>query len=211
MSITHPAVAETRPILWWASIGAGFAAFQVYLFAAWALSPGFAPIDPGPDTMTEVGTWVMWGVGISFCAMAVLGLAWIVMDLARGRALNIVQLLMIGCAFCLWQDPTVNLLRPVAMYNTHYPNMGSWAEHIPWWFSPNGARNAQPLTFQSALYPVMVPIWVLTGYDDARIERECLRSGANKMLFKREGVAETADDLSIHWNWRETGNRRRFH
>lgn len=56
-----------------------------------------------------------------------------------------------------------------------------------------------------------VPIWVLTGYDDVRIERECVRSGANKMLFKREGVAETANDLSIHWLWRETGNRRRFH
>ncbi|MDD3444837.1 MAG: spirocyclase AveC family protein [Zavarzinia sp.] len=165
MDATYPVSrATTRPILWWAALGAVFAAFQLYLFGAWILSPGFAPVDPGADAITDLGRIVMWGVALSFCSMAAAGLAWILVDLARGRALNIVQLLMIGCAFCLWQDPTVNLLRPVAMYNTHYPNMGSWAEQIPWWFSPNGARNAQPLTFQSALYPVMVPVWVITAW-----------------------------------------------
>lgn len=55
------------------------------------------------------------------------------------------------------------------------------------------------------------PIWVLTGYDDGRIERECLRCGADKIIFKREGVMETADDVAIHWNRRVTGNRRSFY
>ena len=156
-------VAEARPVLWWAALGTLFVGFQIYLFAAWALSPGFAPVDPGPDPLPESSRLVMWGLGLSFGLAALVGFGWIAATVLRGRPLHIVQVLMVGCAFCLWQDPTIDLLRPVAMYNTHYPNLGSWAEHIPWWFSPNGARNAQPLIFQSALYPVMVPIWVLTA------------------------------------------------
>lgn len=53
-----------------------------------------------------------------------------------------------------------------------------------------------------------VPIWVLTGYEDGRIENECMRKGADKVILKREGVYETASDVSIHWNRRITGDRR---
>lgn len=42
-------------------------------------------------------------------------------------------------------------------------------------------------------------IWVLTGYEDPRIERECARNGANFVFFKSFGVAETAEDLAIAW------------
>lgn len=58
--------------------------------------------------------------------------------------------------------------------------------------------------------PEAMPIWVLTGYEDSRIERECLRSGADKILHKADGVAETAEDLAINWFWRSKGDRRRF-
>lgn len=152
-----------RPILWWAALGALFAGFQIYLFAAWIGSDQFAPIAPGADPLPESSRLVMQGLWVGFGLSALAGLGWVLATLLRGRRLNLIQLLIIGCGFCLWQDPTVNLLRPVAMYNTHYLNFGSWAEQIPWWFSPNGHRNGQPLAFQSALYPIMVPVWVLTA------------------------------------------------
>ena len=60
------------------------------------------------------------------------------------------------------------------------------------------------------IYGSDTPIWVLTGYEDTRIERECLRHGADKVILKREGVMETAGDVSIHWTWRKKGNRRSF-
>ena len=54
------------------------------------------------------------------------------------------------------------------------------------------------------------PVWVLTGYDDARIERECRRNGADKVIFKGDDIGETADDIAIHWRWRNGDDRRRF-
>ena len=155
---------KARPILWWATLGAGFLALQLYVLASWVLSDDFKPVAPGPDALSPTGTIAMWGVAVSFIGAAIGGAAWIGWTLLRGRALSTVQILMVGCGTCLWQDATINLLRPVALYNTHYPNMGSWAEHIPFWFSPNGVLNAQPLTFQSSLYFVMIPTWVLTAY-----------------------------------------------
>lgn len=156
--------AKARPILWWATLGAGFLALQLYILASWILSDDFKPVAPGPDALSPIGTMTMWGVAITFVGAAIGGVAWIGWSLARGRALSTTQILMVGCWTCLWQDATINLLRPVALYNTHYPNMGSWAEHIPFWFSPNGVLNAQPLTFQSSLYLVMIPLWVLTAF-----------------------------------------------
>ncbi|MEL6979427.1 MAG: response regulator [Pseudomonadota bacterium] len=50
-------------------------------------------------------------------------------------------------------------------------------------------------------------IWVLTGYEDPRIERECCRNGANFVLFKSFGVAETAEDLALAW--RDTAQKQK--
>lgn len=165
------AAARARPVLWWAGLGAGFLALQLYVLASWAGSADFRPVPPGPDPLTPLGTMTMWGVAIIFGGAAVAGLGWILSSLLRGRPLATIQILMVGCGTCLWQDATINLLRPVALYNTHYPNMGSWAEHIPFWFSPNGALNAQPLTFQSSLYFVMIPLWVVTAFGVMKLAR----------------------------------------
>lgn len=158
------AAVRARPILWWATLGAGFLALQAWVFGSWVLSDSFRPVSPGPDALPLSGQITMWGVAVTFVGAGIAGALWILATLLRGRDLNTVQVLMIGLGLCLWQDATINLVRPVALYNTHYPNLGSWAEFIPWWFSPNGGLNAQPLTFQSSLYFVMVPLWVLTAY-----------------------------------------------
>lgn len=158
------APSAARPVLWWALLGFGFLMLQLWVFGAWIASADFAPADPGPDAQSLLGTITMWGIAAGFVPLGLAGGLWVLATVLRGRDLSTVQVLMIGCGLCLWQDATVNLLRPVALYNSHYPNMGTWAEHIPWWFSPNGRGNAQPLTFQSALYFVMVPVWVLTAY-----------------------------------------------
>lgn len=155
--------ARARPVLWWALLGLGFLGLQAYVFGSWIGSGDFRPADPGPDALTPLGAATMWGIAYSYVPLGLLAGLWVLVTFLRGREFSAVQILMIGCGLCLWQDATVNLVRPVALYNTHYPNLGTWAEHIPWWFSPNGRGNAQPLTFQSALYFVMVPFWVLTA------------------------------------------------
>lgn len=156
--------ARARPVLWWALLGLICLGLQAYVFGGWIGSDDFRPIAPGPDALTPLGEITMWGLAASFPVLGIAGGIWVLTTILRGRELSTVQILMIGCGLCLWQDATVNLVRPVALYNTHYPNLGTWAEHIPWWFSPNGGRNAQPLTFQSALYFVMAPVWVLTAF-----------------------------------------------
>ncbi|PWR17568.1 spirocyclase AveC family protein [Zavarzinia compransoris] len=158
------AAARARPILWWALLGLSFVALQAYIFGSWIGSADFRAADPGPDALTPLGRITMWGLAFSFVPLGALAGLWVLATILRGRDLSTVQIVMIGCGLCLWQDATVNLVRPVALYNTHYPNMGTWAAHIPWWLSPNGSGNAQPLTFQSALYFVMVPVWVYTAY-----------------------------------------------
>ncbi|MEM9726532.1 MAG: response regulator [Pseudomonadota bacterium] len=50
-------------------------------------------------------------------------------------------------------------------------------------------------------------IWVLTGYDDTCIERECLRNGADHVIFKSMSVDDTAYDVFCAWK-AETQPRR---
>lgn len=42
-------------------------------------------------------------------------------------------------------------------------------------------------------------IWVLTGYDNPLIERECIRNGANLVLYKSAIMKFTAEDIYAAW------------
>ena len=59
-----------------------------------------------------------------------------------------------------WQDPGVNLIRPVFAYNSGFIDRGTWAYFIPGWVS-KGAENPQPLVYTFGNYVVLMPLAVV--------------------------------------------------
>ncbi len=164
MASSESAVADwsaSRPILWWAALGVFFTIVQLTVIGAWVFSDKFIAIDPGPDVLPQTSRIAMWGVALIFGGSGIFAVAWLLRSMLRGERFTTFQTLMVGLWTCTWQDPTLNALRPVAVYNSHYPNRGSWSELFPFWLSPNGSRNPEPVTFMSGLYIFMVPLWVM--------------------------------------------------
>lgn len=85
-----------------------------------------------------------------------------------------------------WQDPGVNLIRPVFAYNSALFNRGTWAYFIPGWVS-KGAENPQPIIYTLANYVLFMPLAV-AGLDAliATVRRRMPRlntAGLIAMLF----------------------------
>jgi hypothetical protein len=132
------------PVVWWAWLGAAFAAFIVYVFVAWIATGEATPTPPGPD---PVPTWVSVFVVINqvFPPLFALTLiAVVVRQTLRRRRLSFDAKLLIAGFLLWWQDPLLSYVRPGVFYNANMINFGSWTERIPGWITPNGRLTAEP-------------------------------------------------------------------
>jgi hypothetical protein len=151
----------STPVLWWAALGGAFLALQLYVLGAWMRSGKFVASDPGADVMPAFAVLMMWLISILFTACA-LGAAWSLgRSLLRGERFSGLQVLCLGTWTATWQDPTLNLIRPIFVYNSHYFNRGSWSEFVPFWVSPNGSKMPEPLLWQAGCYLIMQPQLVM--------------------------------------------------
>lgn len=148
----------TRPVYWWATVGALCLLFQFYVLGAWIMSDKFVPSDPGPDQMNGFGVIMEWFICGAWVVMGIGGLAWILRTLLRGERLKVPQVMMLALWTCNWQDPLINAWRPTFLYNMHYWNRGSWSELVPGWLSPNGSKMPEPLLWNVGCYITMVGV-----------------------------------------------------
>lgn len=149
--VTRPR--RSRPITWWALLGAAFLAMQAYVMGAWILTDA----TPTPTGPTPLSTWdAAWGYiwQIGGCIALVGFWYWfIVKPIRETRTIPLDGLLVVCYTLIVWQDPWCNYVKPWGAYNTHLIQWGSWVEHLPGWMSPRGHYFAEPLL-------VMIPVYV---------------------------------------------------
>jgi Spirocyclase AveC-like len=144
---------RARPIVWWAVLGAGFVALQMYIQLSWILSDDFRHVGTGatpvPDYMVISARFnevfffsFMVGV-IYFFAIR----PWL-----RDGRFTLDGLFVLAFFFTWWQDPLFDYVSHAWNYSAVSVNMGGWAGHIPGWSSPNGGNIPEPL------------LWVLPFY-----------------------------------------------
>lgn len=144
---------RAKPIVWWAALGAGFVALQMYIHGAWILSDDFRHVGTGvtpvPDYMTisarvnEV-VWFAFMLGVIYF--------FAIRPWRRDGRLSLDGLLVLAFYFTWWQDPLFNYVAHAWNYSSVSVNMGGWAGHIPGWSSPNGGNIPEPLFWVLPFY-----------------------------------------------------------
>ncbi len=143
----------TRPISWWAALGAAFLAFAAYLIIAWIASGEPARVSSGetplPGAMKVALAIQQWGL---FAGM--LALIWFKALRPRLRTgeFSFDGLMVLSFALMWWSDPLYNYFTPGFNYNAWFVNLGSWVGHVPGWMSPNSTQIPQPLLWLPGVY-----------------------------------------------------------
>jgi len=159
--------ATSRAYLVWAGLGAVFLAVQIYVYAAWILSPDFQTTPVGPDPIPMIVRLVTIGYEITAMLLLVPVSIWFVRGLRRTGKVDTTRALMVGWLTAYWLDPFLNVFRPMFTYNASAVNYGSWAAHIPFWQSAGGARIAEPLFiigpsyFYSFSTTCLIALWAM--------------------------------------------------
>jgi hypothetical protein len=144
---------KAKPVVWWAVLGAGFVALQMYIQVGWILSKDFRHVGNG---VTPVPTYMeisSWANGVFWLAFMLAVVYWfVVRPWRRDRRLGLDSLIVLAFYWTWWQDPLFDYLTHAWNYSAVNLNMGGWAGHIPGWVSPNGGNIPEPL------------LWVLPFY-----------------------------------------------
>lgn len=169
-------VGKSLAIHYWAAVGAFFVLLQIYIFARWLGSDGFAPTPPGSTPLPDFQRNIMWLFQATFPFFILAGWGWIAWQARREGRLPAFGLVMLGWASVYWQDPLINYVRPSFSYSSHWINFGSWCEFVPGWLSPNGSKMPEPLLFGAGAYAVWVPIGALMCLGWMRVARRVMPS-----------------------------------
>lgn len=200
-----PPTRRSKPITWWAWVGAAALAMQIYVMGAWVLTD----FTPTPTGSTPQSTWdQVWGYfwQIGGCLVWAGFVYWfVVRPIRRTGTIPLDGLLVLCFTLIVWQDPFCNYVKPWGTYNTHLIQWGSWVEHVPGWMSPNGSNFSEPLL-------VMIPVYVWGVLGFAMIGCAVMR--AFKRRFPATGTAGMLAfcygfflivDLVLETLWMRTG------
>ncbi|HSV40266.1 MAG TPA: spirocyclase AveC family protein, partial [Nocardioidaceae bacterium] len=152
----------TRPITWWAALGAGFLAFAAYLIVAWLASGEAERVTTGDSELPaamEVALFVQqWGL-----LAGMLLLIWFkaVKPRLQTGSFTFDGLMILTFAIMWWSDPFYNYFTPGFNYNAYFVNLGSWVGHAPGWMSPNPTEIPQPLLWLPGVYTCAFFLMVL--------------------------------------------------
>lgn len=143
---------KARPVVWWAAVGAGFLALQLYVAAVWIFSGDAYKQPMGPDEMdtgAKVLAWVLQGFSTSLLLGVVFYCArrW-----RRDGRMPWDAMLGIGFLCVFWQDTFCNWLRPIFFYNSYMVNFGAWNSHVPGWISPHARNIPEPVLLSGPIY-----------------------------------------------------------
>jgi hypothetical protein len=149
---------RTRAVVPWAVAGTFFIGLEIYIFTAWFLSGQAHRVHPGSSK--EPHWWVVFNTletGVGIVATVLFFYCLVYRQWKRAGQLTFDGMLCIACLTAIWQDPLINYTQVICAYNANLWNIGSWAEHIPGWSSPNGSKFPDPLL---QTIPVYVAFWV---------------------------------------------------
>jgi hypothetical protein len=141
-------------------LGAAGVTVIVVCLVRWVTSPEFVPTPTGPDPFTG---WrfvsaqvIQYGLFLSAGFWVVTRL---VVPVIRERRLGFDGKLVIAGLLGGFIEPLGSYFSIALLYNAHLPNLGSWAQFIPGWRTPNAAHFVQPPLFILGAY-----VWWFAGF-----------------------------------------------
>lgn len=196
----------SRPVTWWAVIGAGCLLLTAYEWTAW-LVKGHAKATPvGPSKAPqwmEVSIW-LWQIFFLLGALAVVH-HFIVRPWRRERRLTFDGMFIIAW-FIAWamQDSWFNYTSQWFNYNSKFINLGCPQCEVPGWQTPRGEYQAEPF-FVACLYvfPLFIGC-VLCNMVMRRAKRRWPRLGTAGLVGVAFLTMATADVI-LETIWSRTG------
>jgi Spirocyclase AveC-like len=135
---------QTAPVKLWAGIGAAFVLLNLVIYVPW--------LAEGPKTTPTGSDPVPGGVKLAVVSFEILSICIattiivvLVRSCLRQRRITVTAAFAIAWVLNMWQDPFINLIKPIFFYNAYFVNVGCWCSHTPLWSSPNGGRLADDL------------------------------------------------------------------
>ncbi|NIB38861.1 spirocyclase AveC family protein [Pseudomaricurvus alkylphenolicus] len=154
---------KTLPVVFWAWAGAIILVLELNIWGNWIFGPNFTPTDPGPDPISELELWYLYGIqalSVLFWFYAVW--AWILKPSMQEGKLTTDAMLAI-CCWTMWiWDPSMNYNTTTVLYNSYAVNMGSWTlGSWPGWTSPAGNLLPEPILVLATGYLCWVYLMVV--------------------------------------------------
>ena len=137
----------------WAIVGVFSLLYVAYLMVAWITSPDFARTMPASPVPEAIQTKLMI-LQVFTCAVTVFVVYWFVVKpkLQTGR-FTFIALFMFAHLSTFVHDPLGNYSAVHVAYNAFPMNMGSWANFIPGYITPN--HNLMPESFFMMMPPYL--------------------------------------------------------
>ena len=154
---------KPRSVVFWAWVGAIILVLEANIWGNWVFGPHFTPTDPGPDPISQLELWYLWGIqslSVVFCLCAIW--FWILKPSLREGRLTTDAMLALCCWTIWFWDPSMNYNSTTVLYNAYAINMGAWTLHSwPGWTSPNGHLLPEPILVTGTGYLCWVYLMVV--------------------------------------------------
>lgn len=159
------AAAQARtatPVVYWAVCGAVFLALAFYVWGSWILSDDFRPVPIGNDPI-PLNVKISVRAIEALAAIVALTMLWkcVFGPWIRNREISFDGMLVLNLMLMWWADPIDNYVTVSFFYNGYTFNMGSWANFIPGWGSPNPQNFPEPLLMMGGFY---IGYWMLNVF-----------------------------------------------
>lgn len=148
---------KSKPVKFWATIGALWLALQVVVYTSWITSDRLTTTPTGPDEAPEYMKAVIRGWEIlSIPALLVFLYFVLFRPWKRQRRVTLDGLFCLVFVTIVFHDPLSEWIAPHFTYNANLINHGSWLSDVPGWVLPNAHQLPEPLLFIAPLYIYVV-------------------------------------------------------
>lgn len=144
---------RTPPVVLWAAVGIAFLALQTYIYSAWIGSGDATPTsERGGHVSDGYRTFVtVWEIGNVIVGLLLLYFV-VYRPWRRNGRMSLDGILSLVFLTLVWQDPISDYMQTAVTYTSVQTNLGSWATHIPGWYSPHAEQYGWPIAWGPPAY-----------------------------------------------------------
>ena len=183
-------------LTFWSAFGTVVIVGALVTWTRWALSPSFAPNNPGPDHYPYLWYLRTFEITATTAFFAMLWF-WVITPWRRTRHVPLDGKILLGMMFAYIVDPTLNTFNHTFAMNAHGYGFGSWAELLPIGSSPGQARFAEGLLWAPQLYVIFGLLAAIGGCAILGTLRSRLPRASNATLYAVLFVLFVVADLVV--------------
>jgi hypothetical protein len=157
-TIADAGAEKPRPVLYWALAGALLLAFEIYVLTRWVAGPNLESTPTGPDQVSSGTQAYYTALQIAVpLATALCLYFWVIRPWRREGRLTTDGMLALSGGMLFFWDMCMNYTSVTLFYNSHFVNLGAWANGSwPAWTSPNANLLPEPLFVSLPGYTCLV-------------------------------------------------------